>query len=140
MVGNVQVQNFSVEVTWDPPPLTTGIVGFRVYYSQVQSRKRQSEEGVEDVDGLVSSATITGLSRGVQYQFQVAVRARLNGEIFEGERSAISEDSMITLTAIQGGAIGTVIGAIVFTIGTVSLIVLVVMVVWCLRRFVLENS
>ena len=88
----------SVEVTWDPLPITTGIVGFRVYYSQVQSRKRQSEERFEDVDGLVSSATITGLSPGVQYQFQVVVRARLSGQIFEGERSeVVSKDFMITV-------------------------------------------
>ena len=97
---NVQVEllsDASVQVTWDPLLIAAGIVGFRVYYSQAQSRKRQSEEAFVAVDGLVSSATITCLSLGVQYQFQVVARALQSGQILEGERSEVSEDSMITV-------------------------------------------
>ena len=98
MVMNVRVMVLSdtaVTVSWDPL-LLTGIVGYRVYYRPTSgSRKRQSVEQSERVEGAASgSVTITGLQGGVQYQFQVVALA--GSEEAEGPRSVLNCNSRAT--------------------------------------------
>ncbi len=85
----------SVIVSWERIDVP-GITGYRVYYSGVSGRKRQSEMFVT-VPSTQNFATITGLMRGVEYQFQVAVTGMLQGQFFEGNRSEPNAMSRISL-------------------------------------------
>ena len=91
----MSLSNTAVRVTWNPL-LLTGIVGYRVYYRPTSgSRKRQSMEQSEHVEGANSgSTTITDLQGGVQYQFQVVALAGTDEA--EGARSVLDHNSMAT--------------------------------------------
>ena len=97
-VTNVRVEqvsgtNTSVMVSWDR---VSGVTGYKVYYSPVSSRIRQDERAVTVSSAEDTSITLTGLMSCVQYQFQVAIMAESPSQIFEGNRSAVSDQSMIT--------------------------------------------
>ena len=48
-------------------------------------------------DGPRLSVTITGLSGGVQYQFQVVAFAEVDGMPVEGVRTAVSSDTIVRI-------------------------------------------
>ena len=98
---NVRVEQLtetSVRVSWDAISLPE-VTRYRVFYSQVASRKRQVDEEMMDVQGGdQTSVVIEDLVSSVQYQFQVLAIAILGGMEFVGERSAVGEESMLALT------------------------------------------
>ncbi len=94
-VVRVPDSDTSVIASWDRIEVP-GITGYRVYYGVVSSRMRQSEMSIT-VPSTQNFATITGLVRGVEYQFQVAVTGILLGEFFEGNRSEPDAMSRISL-------------------------------------------
>ena len=87
-VGVEQLTETSVRVSWDAISLPE-VTRYRVFYSQVESRRQVEEETFVVIEDLVSSA---------QYQFQVVAIAVLGGIKFVGERSVVGEDSMLALT------------------------------------------
>ena len=89
----------SVRVSWDATSLPE-VTRYRVFYSQVESRKRQvMGEPMVEVEGRdQTSVVIENLVSSVQYQFQVVAIAVLGGMEFVGERSVVSEESMLILT------------------------------------------
>ena len=98
---NVRVEQLtetSVRVSWDAISLPE-VTRYRVFYSQVGSRKRQVEEEMMDVQGRDQTFVVIGdLVSSVQYQFQVVAVAVLGGMECVGERSAVGEESMLALT------------------------------------------
>ena len=102
VVTNVRVEQLtetSVRVSWNAISLPE-VTRYRVFYSQVESRKRQvMGELMVEVQGRdQTSVVIENLVSSVQYQFQVVAEAVLGGMEFTGERSAVGEESMLTLT------------------------------------------
>ncbi len=91
-----------MEVTWKSVTLPLEeLTGYRVYYSQVESRKRQTGETVT-FPRDVSSRVIGGLETGESYQFQVTALARtVDGTEVEGEASVV-DDSAIATPGEQG--------------------------------------
>ena len=91
-VTNVRVEQLtetSVRVSWDAISLPE-VTRYRVFYSQVESRKRQVEEEMMDVQGRDQTfVVIEDLVSSAQYQFQVVAIAVLGGMEFVGERSAV---------------------------------------------------
>ena len=98
---NVQAEQLtetSVRVSWDVISLPE-VTRYRVFYSQVASRKRQVEEEMMDVQGGdQTSVVIEDLVSSVQYQFQVVAVAVLGGMEFVGERSVVGDESLLALT------------------------------------------
>ena len=91
MVVNVEVEvitDISVRVSWDllDIPETTGYI---VYYSQTGS--------TWSVTTSANSVTIGGLTNDVEYQFQVAAIAELDGDVVTGERSILNDMSKIVV-------------------------------------------
>ena len=76
----------SARVSWERITDISAISGYRVYYSPTESRRRQSM----DVPASESSVVITGLSGGVEYQFQVVAIAIFDEEVVVGERSPVT--------------------------------------------------
>ena len=102
LVINVQVEQLtetSVRVSWDAITLPE-VTRYRVFYSQVESRKRQvMGELMVEVQGRdQTSVVIEDLVSSAQYQFQVVAIAVLGGMEFVGGRSAVGEESMVALT------------------------------------------
>ena len=90
MVINVVVEVLSptsVRVSWDRIT-DESVTGYRVYYSPKGSG--QLDERSITLPASESSVVITGLSGGVEYQFQVAAIAEFGGQEVEGERSPIT--------------------------------------------------
>ena len=102
MVTNVRVEQLtetSVTVSWDAITLPE-VIRYRVFYSQVESRKRQvMGELMVEVQGRdQTSVVIEDLVSSAQYQFQVVAIAVLGGMEFVGERSVVGDESLHTLT------------------------------------------
>lgn len=92
-----QLSTTAVRVSWESINLPD-IAGYRVYYSRTGNRKRQSEEGLTmDVSSSENSADVSGLSSYVQYNFQVAAIAELDGVEITGDQCTLSCMTMITL-------------------------------------------
>ena len=75
----------SVNVSWESVTFP-GIVFYIVYYRPSETMRRQSEQSVT-VPSSESSVMIEDLMTNVEYQFQVAATAELEGVIYLGERS-----------------------------------------------------
>ena len=79
----------SVRVSWEGVDIPE-ITGYTVYYSQTGNRNRQSEELFVTVPSSVNSVVIGDLVSNVEYQFQVAAIAELDGVVFTGTRSIVT--------------------------------------------------
>ena len=102
VVTNVKVEQItenSVRVSWDAISLPE-VTRYRVFYSQVESRKRQviGELMVEVQGRDQTSVVIEDLVISVQYRFQVDAVAVLEGTEFLGERADARDESMLVLT------------------------------------------
>ena len=96
MVMNVEVEVISagsVRVSWDSLDIPE-ITCYIVYYSQTGNTQSVN------VTTSTNSVVIDGLMSNVEYQFQVAAIAELDGERFIGERSILNSMSIATLTTI----------------------------------------
>ena len=83
MVINVEVEVVSaglVRVSWNALDIPE-ITGYIVYYSQTGNTQSVN------VTSSANSVLIDGLINNVEYQFQVAAIAELNGDVAIGERS-----------------------------------------------------
>ena len=90
------VSTSSVRVSWDGIDIPE-ITGYTVCYSQTGNR--QSEELSVTVTSSANSVVIGNLVNNVEYQFQVAAIAELDGVVFTGVRStAVSE----YISAVKG--------------------------------------
>ena len=107
VVSNVQVMQdsaTSVTVSWvviESPFITS----FTVYYSRVLCRmSRDGDEMSVTVPSTERLAMITGLVGGAQYRFQVTVTLSFFGVATTGERSPVTDMTMLTLmtTAASG--------------------------------------
>ena len=98
---NVEVEvvsDTSVRVSWDSVDIPE-ITGYTVYYNQTGNRKRQSEESIT-VPISDNSVVIEGLLNNVEYQFQVAAIAEVDGETIVGQRS-IPDDMAVILVVFS---------------------------------------
>jgi hypothetical protein len=86
-----QVSDSSVRVSWIPLNNLPEVTGYRVYYSQIGSRKNIT-------DPSQHSVVIGDLNTAVQYQFQVVPVAMLHGMEFVSNRSIVDERVMLALT------------------------------------------
>ena len=162
VVTNVRVEQItetSVNVSWDAISLPE-VISYRVFYSQVESRKRQvMGELMMDVQGGdQTSVVIEDLVRSVQYQFQVLAIAVLGRREFVGERSAVGEESILALTTAPppssdggikeplmswffvlsvnicvGAQVGAVVGGILAIAVVVGIVFLVLFILWFRR-------
>ena len=96
----------SVIVLWDRIDITV-FDGYIVYYNSVLDGVTQDNISVA-VPNTENYVTITGLTSGAEYQFQVAVTATLQGQQLIGERSDVNAHSRIDIpstTSALGGLI-----------------------------------
>ena len=162
VVTNVRVEQLtdtSVNVSWDAISLPE-VTSYRVFYSQVESRKRQvMGELMMEVQGRdQTSVVIEDLVSSVQYRFQVVAEAVLGGMEFTGERSVVGEESMVTLimtgapssgggkdqdisisvfvssvNICVGTQVGAVVGGILAIAVVVGIVFLVLFILWFRR-------
>jgi hypothetical protein len=86
-------------VSWNALSNIPEVTGYRVYYSQIVSRKRQAGElSVDIADRSQNSVVIDDLETAVQYQFQVVTIVMLGGMEFVSNRSLVDETTMLALT------------------------------------------
>ena len=122
VVTNVRVEQLtetSVRVSWDAISLPE-VTRYRVFYSQVESRKRQvMGELMVEVQGRdQTSVVIEDLVSSVQYQFQVVAIAVLEGMEIVGERSMLALTTTtaptprVSTTSKEGMCIVLYVGAI----------------------------
>ena len=95
------INSTSVNVSWSsvsllPSDVDDYEVSYKVYYSRVESSKRQGPEE-QSVTTTGTFIVIIRLTPGAQYRFEVTTLAEGNGEIIEGPRSQIDDDSMPVL-------------------------------------------
>ena len=94
MVVNVEVEvvtDMSVRVSWDlldSPEIT----GYMVYYSLIGIGMK------EQFVNVISSTNSVVIGDNVEYQFQVAAIAELDGDVIIGERSTLNNMSVVALT------------------------------------------
>ena len=84
----------SVNVSWDRLDIA-GITGYIVYYSQTGTSAK--EQSINVTKSTTNSVVIDGLMNNVEYQFQVAVIAELDGNFIVGERSTLNNMSKIVV-------------------------------------------
>ena len=99
MVSNVAVTVLtatSVSVSWDPLPLDV-VTQYIVYYSQTGNREGQTTESSIIVSSSESSVVITELITGEEYQFQMVAQAMVDSEIILGERSLLTNMSLLDI-------------------------------------------
>ena len=77
----------SVRVSWDCL-IIPEITGYIVYYSQTGNTQSMN------VTTSTNSVLIDGLMNNVEYQFQVAAIAELDGDVLVGERSVLNSVSV----------------------------------------------
>ena len=88
MVLNVEVEvvtDVSVSVSWDSLDIPK-VTGYTVYYNQ--TRNGGNEQSV-NVTNSTNFVVINNLINNVEYQFQVAAIAELDGILIVGERSIV---------------------------------------------------
>ena len=88
MVMGVLVET-SVNVSWETVTFP-GIMSYTVYYRPTGSDEGESERSVI-VPSSQSSVVIEGLVSNVEYKFQVAAVAELEGILHPGERSSAAQ-------------------------------------------------
>jgi hypothetical protein len=87
-------------VSWNALSNIPEITGYRVYYSQIVSRKRQAgERSVDITDPSQDSVIIGNLESSVQYQFQAVAIAILGGMEFVSNRSVVNSDAVVLITS-----------------------------------------
>ena len=136
LVMNVEVEvvsDTSVRVSWNSVDIPE-ITGYTVYYNQTGNRKRQSEESIT-VPSSDNSVVIEGLLNNVEYQFQVAAIAELDGDVIVGQRSTHkTTEVMVTDPAPDLGPI--IGGVIVFFMAVAAAAIVMALVVYWIRRYV----
>ena len=95
------IDSTSVNVSWSsvsllPSDVDDYEVSYKVYYSRVESSKRQGPEE-QNVTTTGTFIVIIRLTPGAQYRFQVTALTEGNGEIIEGPRSQIDPGSIFVL-------------------------------------------
>ena len=88
----VEVTSGSVRVSWDHLKNSPMITGYIVYYN------RTGFMANEEVVNSTNFVVIDGLINDVEYQFQVAAIAELDGDAIIGERSIVNNMTIIVLT------------------------------------------
>ena len=99
MVSNVAVTILtvtSVIVIWDLLPLPE-ITQYIAYYSQTGNRERQTMEPSVVVPSSQSYVIITELITGEEYQFRVVAQALVDSKIILGERSLLTNMSLLDI-------------------------------------------
>ena len=97
MVTNVRVEQLtetSVRVSWDAISLPE-VTRYRVFYSPVESRKREMGELTADVRRDQTFVVIENLVSSMLYQFQVEAIAEQEGMEYVGNRSVVHIDSIL---------------------------------------------
>ncbi len=94
-VGAEMVSDDSVRVSWDSVDFP-GISGYTIYYRQTDSGENEM-----NADVISNSILIENLMANVEYQFQVAAIAELDGEVIVGQRSTINAMSILTVIATK---------------------------------------
>ena len=84
----------SVRVSWDSLDIPE-ITGYIVYYSQTRGQCA-CEISEESVISSADSVEIEGLMNTVEYQFQVAAIAELDGNVVVGQRSSSTTVTVLT--------------------------------------------
>ncbi len=92
-VGVEMVSGDSVRVSWDSVDFPR-ITRYSIYYRQTDS---EEIENSDTVSNTVNSILIENLTANVEYQFQVAAIAEVDGEVFVGQRSTINAMSILTV-------------------------------------------
>ena len=86
----------SVQVSWQAYMTDVNVTGYTVIFTRVSgSRKRKDGEMRHDFPATATSAVIDGLEFEATYVFQVLVTAMVAGEKVIGERSLVTEDSLL---------------------------------------------
>ena len=97
MVVNVEVEEVtsgSVRVSWEHLN-STMITGYIVYYSQTGI---MANEKFVNSTNFTNSVVIGGLMNNVEYKFQVAAIAELDGDVIIGQRSILNNMTMVVFT------------------------------------------
>ncbi len=87
----VVVSDISIRVFWDPIT-DPGISGYIILYTSTFSGNGTQQKNITSTEPL--PVLISGLSPGVEYQFQVQAVVEVHGEVFLGEKS-----ESVTVTA-----------------------------------------
>ncbi len=87
----VVVSGTSIRVSWDPIT-DPGISGYIILYTSTPDGNDTQQKNITSTEPL--PVLISGLSPGVEYQFQVQAVVEVNGEVFLGEKS-----ESVTVTA-----------------------------------------
>ncbi len=82
----VVVKDTSIRVSWDPIT-DPGISGYIILYTSTPDGSDIQQKNITSTEPL--PVLISGLSPGVEYQFQVQAVVAVDGEVFLGETSAI---------------------------------------------------
>ena len=96
MVLNVEVEvvtDVSVRVSWDSLDIPE-ITGYTVFYNRTGNG---TEEQSVNVTTSHDSVVIDNLMNNVEYQFQVAAIAKLDGVLIVGERSMLDNKSKVVV-------------------------------------------
>ena len=139
LVMNVEVEvvsDTSVRVSWDSLDIPE-ITGYTVYYNQTANRKRPSEESIT-VPSSDNSVVIEGLLNNVEYQFQVAAIAEVDGDVIVGQRSMHkTTDMVVVMVTDPVPDLGPIIGGvIVFFMAVAAAAIVMALVVYWIRRYV----
>ncbi len=78
------VSGTSIHVSWDPIT-DPGISGYIILYTSTADGNDTQQKNITSIEPL--PVLISGLSPGVEYQFQVQAVVEVNGEVFLGEES-----------------------------------------------------
>ncbi len=80
------VSDTSIRVSWDPIT-DPGISGYIILYTSTPHGSDIQQKNITSTEPL--PVLISGLSPGVEYQFQVQAVVEVDGEVFLGESSPI---------------------------------------------------
>ena len=99
MVNNVVVRvltDTSISISWNRL-LISEITQYKIVFSLTgkRNRNRQTADTAMTVNSTESSVDTTGLITGAEYQFQVVAQALVEGEIIMGQRSSLTNMSIL---------------------------------------------
>ncbi len=84
-IADIEVVNdTSIRVSWDPIT-DPGISGYIILYTTTSVGNDTQQKNITSTEPLL--VLISGLSPGVEYQFQVQAVVEVDGEAFLGEKS-----------------------------------------------------
>ncbi len=86
-VSNAEVEvvsDTSIRISWDPIT-DPGISGYIILYTSTSDGNDTQQKNITSTEPL--PVLISGLSPGLEYQFQVQAVVEVDGEVFLGEKS-----------------------------------------------------